>query len=168
MAILKSQGTSLYFVDPATNEVVEVGCPTAITGLDTTNEQIEITCLNDLKRRYTAGLSTPSTMGFTIQLDITDPSHLRLKELHNTGDTVQWAVGFGINGGDITIAPEVDDEGTLVNPGGRGFAVFEGFITSFPFDFALNTVVTNSLTVQISGEVSLFVPTAPVDPDPTP
>ncbi len=161
MAILKAQGTDLYFVD-TDGSVVLVGCPTSISGLDETNENIEITCLNDLSRRYTSGLKTPVPMTFTIQFDPTDESHLRLKELHNSGETVQWAIGAGLGGGDINIDPSVDSSGTLVNNGGRLFWVFEGSIGAFPFDFTLNTVVTSSITVNPSGPISMF----PAEPTP--
>lgn len=160
MTILKSQGTSLYFVDPDTNELFEVGCPTDISGLDVTNEQIETTCLRDQRRQYVGGLGTPSTVTFTLQFDPTDPSHLRLKELHTSAEKVMWAIGSGVGGGDIDLVPDVDTNGLISNPGGRVFWFFEGFIAGYSFAFALNTVVIASLTIQISGDVVL----SPVTP----
>ena len=155
MAIIKSQRTKLYFVDPTDDALVVVGCPTSISGLDSTNEQVEVTCLGDTDRQYESGLSTPSTVTFTIQFDATDESHLRLKELHESGAKVSWAIGFGINGGDLTVDPEVDSDGSLSNPGGRSFLFFRGFVSSFSFDFALNAMVTSSLTIQMSGQAVL-------------
>ena len=68
----KTQGTMLYVIDPVGNEVLEVGCITNISGLDSTLEQIETTCLSETARTYVAGLATPGTATFTINADSED------------------------------------------------------------------------------------------------
>ena len=55
---LKTQGTQLYTIDPESGEVIEVGCVTNIDGIDTTVEQVEITCLAEQVREYMAGLGS--------------------------------------------------------------------------------------------------------------
>lgn len=154
---IRTAGTQLYTIDPDTGDVIEVGCPTAIDGLDTTIEQIETTCLSDLARTYQSGLATPGTATFTIQTDTTDPSHIRLHELKRLGETLQWAIGWS-DGTGIDPTSELDSEGeyVFVATAGRSWLIFEGFINSFPFSFGLNAVVTSAIGIQVSGDPVLI------------
>lgn len=156
---IKSQGTQMYIIDESGSEpfVMKVGCVTAIDGIDTTIAQNEITCLEDLARRYEAGLATPGNMTFGIQFDPTDDSHVKMHQLKVSGVTLKWAVGFS-DGKDIPPTLETDSSGAeqFNLPTTRSWIAFEGFMTTFPFTFALNAVVTNSIGVQISGEPSVL------------
>jgi hypothetical protein len=149
---IKTQGTRLYTIDPATDTVLAVGCITSLDGIDTTNEQIETTCLSDLARTYLSGLATPGTATFDINFDTTDASHTRLHELKVAGTSLEWAVGFS----DGTAAPTVDSNGTFNLPTSRSWISFEGFMTTFPFSFAQNAVIQSSVGIQISGEPEVF------------
>lgn len=145
---LKTQGTMLYFIDPANLAVVKVGCPTNITGLSVPRDQIEVTCLDSSAREYVAGMGTPGTATFAINFDPQDPSHVRLNQLYNQGVTLDWAIGLS----DGTAAPTGDtDSAGFTFPPTRTFIAFDGFVNDFPFDFALNSVVTSNLGIQVSG-----------------
>lgn len=143
----KTQGTQLYVADPATDTLITVGCVTNITGITATRDQIETTCLDSTARTYVAGLAAPGAATFTINFDPTDASHTRLHELYVSGDTLEFALGWS----DGTAAPTVDTNGTFNLPTTRTWISFDGFITDLPFDFALNTVVTSNVSVQVSG-----------------
>jgi hypothetical protein len=143
----KTQGTQLYVADPATDTLITVGCVTNITGITATRDQIETTCLDSTARTYVAGLAAPGAATFTINFDPTDASHVRLHELYVSGDTLEFALGWS----DGTAAPTVDTNGTFNLPTTRTWIAFDGFITDLPFDFALNTVVTSNVSVQVSG-----------------
>lgn len=142
---VKTQGTELYFLDPEDGSVVEVGCVTTITGLTAARDQIETTCLDSGARTYEAGMATPGAAQFTINADPGDPSHVRLHELYVSGEKVDWALGWS----DGTAAPTSDTDG-LVLPSTRSWINFNGYVSDFPFDFALNAVVTSNLSVQVS------------------
>lgn len=149
MAAVKSQGTDLYAIDPDNDEVIDVGCITSISGIDTSIEQVETTCLNDTSRSYIAGLGTPGTATFGIQTDPQDPVHVRLLELKNAGTTLQWAIGWS----DGTEPPTVDAlDGDFELPASRSWLTFEGYMNSYPFEFALNSVVTSNIGIQVSGD----------------
>jgi len=145
---IKTQGTRLYAIDPADESVITVGCITSLSGIDTTNEQIETTCLSDQARTYLSGLATPGAATFEINFDTTDETHTRMHELKVAGTTLLWAVGFS----DGTAAPTVDSGGTWDLGTSRSWIRFEGFMTNFPFDFSQNSVITSSVGIQISGE----------------
>jgi len=145
---LKTQGTKLYCIDPADDSVLTVGCITSLDGIDTTNEQIETTCLSDFARTYLSGLATPGAASFDINFDPEDASHTRLHELKVAGTTLLWAVGFA----DGTAPPTADSGGTFDLPSTRSWIRFEGFMTNFPFTFAQNSVIQSSVGIQISGE----------------
>lgn len=149
---IKTQGTYLYTIDPADESLLTVGCVTSIDGVDTTNEQIETTCLDSLARTYLSGLATPGQASFGINFDTADASHVRIHQLKVAGTSLVWAIGFA----DATTAPTVDSGGTFDLATTRSWIRFNGFMTSFPFSFAQNAVVTSSVGIQISGEPQII------------
>jgi hypothetical protein len=153
---MKAQGTELYFLDPDDCSVVTVGCPTSITGLDSTIDQNETTCLSSTSRTYEAGLATPGTASFTINFDSQDPSHERLLELKQAGTTLTWAIGFS-DGTGIPPTGGTDSAGDCVFtlPDTRTWIVFDGFMNGYSFDFALNSQVTSTVGIQVSGDPDL-------------
>jgi hypothetical protein len=143
---VKTQGTQLYFIDPDDFSVVTVGCVTTLTGLTAARDQIETTCLDSTGRTYVAGMATPGQAQFTINFDPADASHTRLHELYVEGTTIDWALGWSDGTADPT-----EDSTAFVLPSTRSWITFEGFIADLPFDFALNTVVTSNVSIQVSG-----------------
>lgn len=59
---------------------------------------------------------------------------------------MDWALGWS----DGTVAPTPDTAGFDVDPVARSFIYFNGYISDLPFDFALNTVVTSNVSIQVS------------------
>lgn len=148
---IKTQGTSLYALDPEDGTVLEVGCITSLDGISSPKDQVEVTCLQDNARSYVAGLETPGTATFTIYTDTSDDSHVRLHELYKLGENMRFAVGWS----DGTEAPTAaTDDFTL--PDTRSWITFEGYLSDYPFSFATNSVVSSDISVQISGEVSMI------------
>jgi hypothetical protein len=126
--------------------VVTVGCVTALTGLTAARDQIETTCLDSTARTYVAGMATPGAAQFTINFDPSDSSHVRLHELYVEGLDLDFALGWS----DGTAAP-TSDSTAFTTPTTRTWILFSGFISDLPFDFALNTVVTSNVSIQVSG-----------------
>lgn len=153
----KTQGTELYVIDPADNSLLTVGCVLSIDGIDTTNEQIDVTCLADLARRFEAGLASPGTATFGINSDPSDASHIRLHALKVAGTTLQWAVGWSDG---IGILPVIDTAGDFDPPSTRSWILFDGFMNSFPFSFQQNAMVQSTVGIQVSGE-PVWLPKAP-------
>lgn len=165
---MKTQGTDLYAIDPKDSSLITVGCFTSLDGIDTSIDQIETTCLNSKAREYEAGLSTPGTASFGINIDPANAAHVRLHQLKTAGTKLQWAVGLsdGLDENDDGIPPTVEatagDDGVrdFVLPATRSWITFEGYMNSFPFAFALNDVVKSTIGIQVSGEIALVPKTA--------
>ena len=154
---MRSAGTELYFLDPADCSVVQVGCPTSITGLDSTIEQLETTCLESTARTYEAGLATPGTATFTLSLNPQDPSHIRLLELKTAGTSLRWVIGFpDAIGTDPAGVEDSDEECDFTLPAGRTWLRFDGFVNSYAFDFSLNALITATVGIQVSGDPDLI------------
>lgn len=149
---IKTQGTYLYAIDPADDSIIDVACITSIEGVDTTNEQIETTCLQALARTYLSGLATPGQASFGLNFDTSEATHNRLHALKVAGTTLDWAIGFA----DATTAPTVDTGGTFDLATTRSWIRFQGFMTNFPFSFAQNSVIQTTVNIQISGEPQLI------------
>jgi len=143
---VKTQGTDLYFIDPYDDSVNKVGCVTSISGINAARDQIEVTCLDSAARLYEAGLGTPGQATFGINFDPQDESHVRLHELYVAGDKMNWALGWS----DGTAPPTADSDGEVVADSARSWITFNGYISDLPFDFALNAVVSSSVSVQVS------------------
>lgn len=146
---IKTQGTELYFIDPADFSINPVGCVTSVSGIDSTIEQIETTCLESAARTYVSGLATPGTATFGINFDPTDDSHVRLHQLKVAGTSLSWALGWSDGTDDPS---EVTEGDTFELPTTRTWITFDGFMNSFPFDFSLNAVVASTVGIQISGD----------------
>lgn len=148
---VKTQGTQLYIIDPdptAGPEVLVIECATSIDGVGGSREQIETTCLEDIARSYEAGLVTPETVTVSINADPSSPSHIRLHELYAAGTKFDMAIAWG----DGTAAPTLDTAGDFNFPTTRSYILAEeAYVSNFPFNFALNSVVTSAVTFQLSG-----------------
>jgi hypothetical protein len=124
--------------------------------VSTTNEQVETTCLEAQVRTYIAGLSTPGTATFGLNVDTSDSTHVRLHQLKVLGVTLPWAIGWS----DGTADPVVDSAGEFDLAATRSWIDFEGFMTDYPFNFAQNSVVQSTVGIQISGEPALIAKSA--------
>ncbi|WP_176506362.1 phage tail tube protein [Pseudomonas urethralis] len=160
---MKTQGTDLYAIDPANNTLLTVGCFTSLDGIDTSIDQIETTCLNSKAREYEAGLATPGSATFGINVEPSNADHVRLHQLKTAGTKLRWAVGWGdgldANGDGIPPTVETeedagDDAPDFVLPETRTWLTFEGYMNAFPFAFALNDVVKSTVGIQVSGEIT--------------
>jgi hypothetical protein len=149
---IKTQGTNLYTIDPDDGTLITVGCVTSIDGIDTSIDQIETTCLGDSARSYLAGLATPGTASFGINVDTADESHVRLHQLKVAGTTLPWAVGFSDGTAPPTVNTNSDGSYEFVLPATRSWIELEGFMNSYPFSFAQNAVVQSTVGIQVSGE----------------
>src|SRR5690606_37333358 len=150
---MRTAGTELYFLDPDDCSVVQVGCPTSITGLDSTIDQLETTCLESTARTYEAGLATPGTATFTFNLDPQDASHKRLLDLKTAGLSTKWVIGFpDAIGTAPSGAADSDGECEFTLPSSRTWREFEGFVNSYACDFCMNALIAATVGIQVSGE----------------
>lgn len=153
---VKTQGTQIYIIDPdATGgpEVLTIQCAISVEGPDAPREQIEVTCLEDIARAYEAGLITPGTLTVQINADSSNASHVRLHELYVDGTKFDMAIAWG-NG---TAPPTIGSDDSFDFPTTRDYiAMYETYVSNFPFNFSLNAVVTSSVTFQLSGLPTWF------------
>jgi hypothetical protein len=145
---LKVQGTTLFFIDPADDSVVEVGCITSFNGLTASRDQTDVTCLQDEARKFEAGLLNPGAASFGIYFDPADASHIRLHALYAAGTKLEWALaasdGIGID------PTGVDTDGQFILPTTRTFWTFNGYLSDYPFDFAVGARVNSAIAIQLS------------------
>lgn len=155
MSTVKTQGTKLYFVDTLTSSVgviVEMGCPTGITGLGGAADQIETTCLSaTVDRTYARGLGNPGQVSVPFNLIPTNASHQLLLDLKDAGTVTSWLVALS----DGTTAPSTLDSSDRINPpAGRTSFRFDAYVADVVIDIATNEIVRGTLTLQRSGAVT--------------
>lgn len=148
---VNAQGTQLYFADPdSEGEIIEVDCLTSLDGLSAPLGEEDTSCLADLGSTVEPTIFQAGSATFTVRFDPSVASHIRLFEIHRAKQKLKWAVGFSDG---LDIAPSsVDSDGDLVVPGTRTWLLFTGYISEFPWSFALGTKVTNNLTIRTDGE----------------
>jgi hypothetical protein len=155
MSTVKTQGTKLYFVDMLTSSVgaiIELACPTGITGLGGAADHIETTCLNaTTDRTYTRGLGNPGQVSVPFNLIPTNASHQLLFDLKEAGTTVNWLACLS----DGTTAPNtLDSNDRIIAPANRTSFGFDAYIADVNIDIATNEIVRGTLTLQRSGAVT--------------
>ncbi|MCG6228138.1 phage tail tube protein [Vibrio furnissii] len=149
---IKTQGTSLYTIDPVDGTLLKVTKVTSIDGIDSTLDQIETTDLDVYARTYEAGMATPGTATLGILVDPKDASHIRLHQLKTAGTKLKWVVGWSDGKGIDPTVTGTGEAATFTLPETRSWISFEGFMNSYPFSFALNAVVSSSVGIQVSGD----------------
>ena len=145
---IKTQGTNLFFVSSAA--VKTLTCPTGITGLGGARDQIETTCLeNTDDKTYIAGLGNPGQVSVPFVFDPSAADQKLLYALHDSGEIINWLVGFS----DGTTAPTIVS-GVLTMASTRSAAQFSAFVSDVNIDVATNEIVRGTLTLQRSGNVA--------------
>lgn len=155
-----TQGTQIYFIDPTSGLVVEVVNAIGFNPGGAPADQIDTTGLTDTIKTFLPGLRTPGQASMELNADPTKASHVRLHELANTGTAAfKWAIAWS----DGTAAPTVDSDGEFdvsVDSDGdstlRTFNLFEAYVADFPLDFASNSVVKSSVSLQRTGVMQLI------------
>lgn len=145
---IKTQGTNLFFVSSAA--VKTLTCPTGITGLGGARDQIETTCLeNTDDKTYLSGLGNPGQVSVPFVFEPSAADQKLLYALHDSGETVNWMVGFS----DGTAVPTIVS-GVLTMASTRSAAQFSAFVSDVNIDVATNEIVRGTLTLQRSGNVA--------------
>lgn len=157
-----TKGTEIFILDPRTppfgQAITKLYCPKTITGLGLSTPQIDVTCLDSTANEFVPGMPSPSAVTITVDFDPDAPSHMLIEDLNESQTTATFAIGWS----DGTAAPtDVDSQGDFVLPTSRTWIVFKGYVADLPMDFALNSTVQSSFTVQQSGRRSIIRKTTP-------
>lgn len=149
-----TQGTELFVIDtvsvPLTPAVLKISCPTGITGLGGTRDQIEDTCLDTLgDKTYKAGLGNPGQVTVPFNLIPRDVSHQTLFALKEDGSVLSWVVCLS----EAQTDPTLDTDDTFILPTDRTTIEFQAFVSDVNIDIATNEIVRGTMTLQRSGAV---------------
>lgn len=149
---IRTKGSQGYILDPEFDSsgcgVLKVVCATNLTGFSSPREQIDVTCLEDDARQFEAGLGNPGQGTMAINVDPQEESHRRIIELWQEGARFEFAIGLG----DGTDDPTASSDCLFELPTTRTFIVYHGvYIADVPIDIAVNAVVVNNVSLQLSG-----------------
>lgn len=152
---VKTQGTKLWFVNPAVTpetatDFQTLTCPTGITGLGGAADQIDVTCLDaTTDRSYVAGLANPGQVSVPFIFKPGEASQQGLFALKASGTIIQWLVGLSDGSANPTVVADA-----FVVPTGRTSIGFNAYVADVSLDVASNEVVRGTLTLQRSGAVT--------------
>jgi|SRR5690606_16379867 len=151
---LATQGTELYFIDPADDSVVTVGCTTSIDKSGGANNTVESYCLDSFDPTVMPGTRQAVTLTFGLNLDPANEAHVRLHEMFQASPPEKTYFAYGLSDG--TADPTANASGGFTLPSTRSWYELYGFVSDLPNSIAGNAVVT--ATVSVYCDTCVFVP----------
>lgn len=145
------KGTEIWFLknDSNGNPIVKLGCPKGASGLGGAKTQIDTTCLDSQEMEFSPGMGSPGAVTINFDFDPAKVSHRDLVEMDENDTITTWIIGF--SDGPASAVPTVDSAGLITYPATRTFVSFQGYIAELPLDFAINTNVASTASIQRTG-----------------
>ena len=140
---LKSQ-TSTFEVASLTTpaQFITVGGVRAINNLRSgTSTEIDVSDLSSTEKEFVLGLADPGTMDLEVLYDPEDPGQIILEQLRVTSARNNFRV----------VVPNPLEVGS---PTGKTSFTFEGFVQTFPFSIGVDTAITGTVTVRVTGTIT--------------
>lgn len=131
------QGTELFALvskaaTPAEYEVVKVDCAISFDPGEDARDDLTDTCLEERDNHSTLpGLNTPGEAKVAVRINPQNPGHVRLHQLSDTGERIQWALAWSDGKEPATLKAGGTQEFEL--PKTRTWNVFQGHIKQFNF-----------------------------------
>lgn len=152
LGTIESKGTRLFFAARATSpgEIIKVACPTAITGLGGSRNQIDITCLDSEEMEFKGGMPNPSPVSVPINLIPGSLAHQVLHDLQESGETIDWMIVLSDEPDDPTATSTVDGYVQITSPGPTSIG-FRGYVADLNLDINVNEIVRGTVTIQRTG-----------------
>lgn len=122
MANIKAQGTQIFAV--VDGELVRFTCPKAFSFGEDSFSKIDATCLDSDTKNYDRGLRDPGEGSLQIDLDDENTSHLKLIQLADSGEKVEWHIGSS----HTKTQPTYDPASGIELPEDRIWWSFTGYI----------------------------------------
>lgn len=151
MATLKTQGTEIFILDDTNSgsEVEKIGQVTGFSGVGGQAGEIDVTDLDSTAREFVAGLTDNGTVSINVNWDPNDASHVSLEALVG-GSNVRFLIGGSETGG-----TDPSYTSTFVIPTDRTTLDFNGSVLSFQKDAETDNVWRGTLTVRVSGAITI-------------
>lgn len=142
-AAVLSFGARLWVNDPATDTLILVGGLTDFNGPQVSRGEIETTTLESEAKEYALDLKDYGTFTSTMQTRMGDPAQQLLLANMDGTEALSFELTLpddGFGNGEVKIA-------------------FNARVQSFPIQGAQGSVITTSLTLRITGDVTFTQPT---------
>lgn len=143
-AAVLSYGSKLQVKDPGTaGDYIDVGGLTDFNGPQTSRGEIETTTLCDPAKKYAMDLKDQGSFTSTMQTRYGDPAQQILLANLDSTQTLKFKLIMpddGYGNGAVTL-------------------LFEGRVQSFPVQGSMGQVITTSLSIRITGDVTYEFPT---------
>jgi hypothetical protein len=154
MAELKTQGTELFLLDDTDsgNEVRKIGQVTGFSGVGGEAGEIDVTDFDSTAMEYLAALKDNGSISMNVNWDPQDESHQTLDALVG-GDNKRFVIACSEGDTDVTYTSDF----TL--PTDRTTLDFNAGVRSFQKDFSANDVVRGTVSLRISGAITITAAT---------
>lgn len=122
---------------PATT-YTPINCTTTVNMEDGESADIDVTCLSSDAKEYLVGLQDSGSLSLDLNVVFGDAGYVLMQTAKASGDLVGFQIELKKEGAETT---------------GRTFT-FEGFVKSLPFTGAVDSAITGTASVRISGSVT--------------
>lgn len=134
MGVIESKGCQLLISNGASPEVFNaVGQVTDISGPDGSTPEIDKSDLDSQAREFILGLPDEGSVSLTLNFDSADNYQEDLRDAKINRTLIKARIQLS------------DSPSTKIT--------FEGYVTEFPLNIAVDTIVTVQTTIRISGPV---------------
>lgn len=159
MARIKVQKSQLFYFDGTAIQAVQ--CAKEIELGTDTEEDIDVTCIDDEEDNFDAGKKTPGEGSLSIDLDDENESHLALVALSKTNPRkkVMWYLGSSNSDEPPTVA--AGSPASVSLPTTRTWWVWEGYLKLAEKTFAKGQFVGYKFPLKKTSIVSETIRTIP-------
>ncbi|MCL1940030.1 MAG: hypothetical protein FWG04_05155 [Desulfovibrionaceae bacterium] len=141
-AAVLSYGAKLRVKDPESGTLLDVGGLTDFNGPQTSRNEIETTTLGSTAKEYALDLKDMGTFTSTMQTRYGDSAQRILLANMDSTDALEFELVLpddGYDNGPVTLS-------------------FKGRVQSFPVQGSMGQVITTSLSIRITGDVTFDFP----------
>ncbi|NHB57028.1 hypothetical protein G9F32_03140 [Acinetobacter sp. 194] len=125
MARIKVQKSQLYYHEEGAEDIVAVQCAKELELGTDTEEDIDVTCLDDDEDNFDPGKKTPGEGSLSIDLDDENASHLQLIALSKASPRIKPTWYLGSSNSDD---PPTVTGGAVTLPSTRTWWVWTGYL----------------------------------------
>ena len=142
---LNAQGTTLEISEDGGTTWVPIGCIQTFGIEQPDRAEIDVTCLTSSSKEYKFGLRDSGTVTIEMQYDPEGAGQVILESSYASDTAFDFKIEYNN-------APDETGTGTLKE--------FKGFVISISESGAVDDVVTESVSIKITGDITITPPVA--------
>lgn len=135
MAVVKSQATTISIKPSGASGATTIGEVISFSGFDGQSSEIDTTNLSSVAKEFTLGLNDFGSISLEVNFNINDAGQTLVDTAKRNGTVSQFVL--------------------TLPTGAKKVFTFNGYVQGFSISGAVDAVVTASISIRISGAVTI-------------